>query len=266
MNELMTRTDREQLARCEEVINSGLKTFLDVGEALAVIRDDRLYRSEFQTFGQYCRARWGFNDRRASQLISAADVVSTIVETGLPAPANEGQARALARVPESDRAAVWQATVERTEGHPTAAAVHETAGLLAGDEWVEPDDAPPTQTTVADHAPMETVTPTVTTPPKRRPLPAAFDDAVSDVGKSADRLHRLTEDDRFGRNREQVQHRMPELLAALRTAADALVAMDPATAQASEEARRWWAASLNTLSQTLAGLAASINTQDKDAI
>lgn len=153
-------------------------------------------------------------------------------------------------------------TVQRTiaeSGDPAGSPVQGTDGKTYAPR-------PPEQTTVTDHAPMETVTPTVTTPPKRRPLPAAFDDAVSDVGKSADRLHRLTEDDRFGRNREQVQHRMPELLAALRTAADALVAMDPATAQASEEARRWWAASLNTLSQTLAGLAASINTQDKDAI
>lgn len=123
-------------------------------------------------------------------------------------------------------------------------------------------DETPQQTTVADHAPLETVTPTVTQAPKRRPLPAAFDDAVTEVGKSAERLHRLTGDDRFARNREQVQHRMPELLTALRTATDALVAMDPSTAQASEEARRWWAASLNTLSQTLAGLAESINTRE----
>lgn len=116
----------------------------------------------------------------------------------------------------------------------------------------------PQQTTVADHAPMETVTPTVTQP-KRKPLPAAFDDAALDLGKSTERLARLTGDDRFDRNRAQTHHRVPELLSALTTATGVLTAMNLAAADASEEARRWWATSLNNLSQTLAGLAESIN-------
>jgi hypothetical protein len=125
---------------------------------------------------------------------------------------------------------------------------------------------PPEQTTVADHAPMETVTPTVTTAPKRRPLPAAFDDATADLGKAAEKLQRLTADDRFGRNRDQTHHRMPELIAALRTTTDALAAMNLGTAQASEEARRWWATSLHTISGTLTGLADALINQNEEAI
>jgi hypothetical protein len=43
------------------------------------------------------------------------------------ADASEGQARALAKVPEPERADVWRDTVERTEGKPTAAAIRESA-------------------------------------------------------------------------------------------------------------------------------------------
>lgn len=40
--------------------------------------------------------------------------------------------------------------------------------------------------------------------PKRRPLPDAFWTAVYDLGKKAEALHRLTEDDRFPQNAEKV--------------------------------------------------------------
>jgi hypothetical protein len=110
----------------EAVIERGLTTFTEVGNALLAIREQRLYRAEHDTFEGYCRERWGFNDRRASQLIAAAATVSTIVETGLPAPANEHQARALAAVPEAQRAEVWRETVDRTGGKPTAAAIRDT--------------------------------------------------------------------------------------------------------------------------------------------
>ena len=46
------------LAECEDVINRGLATFVEVGNALLRIRDERLYRAEFGTFEAYCRQRW----------------------------------------------------------------------------------------------------------------------------------------------------------------------------------------------------------------
>lgn len=113
------------LADCEQRIERGLKTFIDVGQALAEIRDSRLYRASHETFEAYCQERWGFSDRRASQFIEAASVVPKILGTGLPAPTVESQARALAKVPEAERADVWREAVERTDGKPTAAAVRE---------------------------------------------------------------------------------------------------------------------------------------------
>lgn len=123
----LTREESVALADCEERIERGMKTFVEVGQALAAVRENRLYRADYDTFESYCQGRWGFTRQRAQQITAAAELATTIVDTGLPAPANEGQARELAKVPEPERAEVWQKTVERTEGKPTAKAISETA-------------------------------------------------------------------------------------------------------------------------------------------
>lgn len=89
-------SELSRLANLERVIETGLATFQAVGEALATIRDERLYAPDYESFEAYCAARWGFKRSRASQFILAANTanrLSTIVDEPL---ANEGQARALA--------------------------------------------------------------------------------------------------------------------------------------------------------------------------
>lgn len=141
----------------------------------------------------------------------------------------------------------------------------EPVGEFAGTEWLEPDGtAIPGQGHVLDHTGLETVTPSAIAPvrpdpepakAKRRPLPEAFADATRDLRRAAEQLTRLTQDDRFTRNREMTHHQMPDLLGALENTAALLKAMDLSGATASEEARGWWATSLNTISDTLAGVA-----------
>lgn len=87
-----------RLGELEAVIERGLRTFVEVGLALDEIRERRLYRESFETFEGYCRARWGFVASRARQLIAAADVVTSVTVAGLPGPANEAQARELAKL------------------------------------------------------------------------------------------------------------------------------------------------------------------------
>lgn len=93
---------------------------------------------------------------------------------------------------------------------------------------------------------------------KRRPLPEAFTDAGRDLTRAAERLARLTEDDRFARNRETTHHQVPELLGALEHTTRLVTAMNLPAAEASEEARRWWATSLHKISDALADVANSI--------
>jgi hypothetical protein len=121
--ELVALTAHEQhaLDGHEQVIERGLKTFVEVGQALLAIRDGRLYRAQFTTFDDYVLRRWGIARTRAYQLMDAATVSTTVdVE-------NEAQARALAPLKADPEAieTVWNEAVEKTGGKPTAAALRD---------------------------------------------------------------------------------------------------------------------------------------------
>lgn len=143
--ETLTASESDLLAICEEKIAHGLKTFIETGNALADVRENRLYRVDFATFEDYCQERWGFTDSRARQLIAAAATVTNVTAAGLPAPVNEGQARELGKVPQADQADVWARTVEQTAGKPTAAAVRAAATPQTPDAApsVEAETLPP---------------------------------------------------------------------------------------------------------------------------
>lgn len=121
------RPDRS-LADCERVIERGLETFLEVGEALLEIRDRRLYRETHETFEAYSRERWGLTRKRAYDLAAAAEVAAELSPTGdTPVPSSERVARELAPLrgePEQMRGA-WQGAVEEHGPRPTVAQVRE---------------------------------------------------------------------------------------------------------------------------------------------
>ena len=113
------------LAEHEATIERGLGTFVEVGEALLAIRDGRLYRESHDTFESYCRERWGFSRQRGNQLIDAAEMTTTVVTTGLPAPANEAQARELAPLKDEPEALAEAWEEASSDGQPTAEKVFE---------------------------------------------------------------------------------------------------------------------------------------------
>lgn len=147
----LSAVDQEDLERCETVIARGLQTFREVGEALAKIRDRRLYRASHKTFQEYCDHRWNFTRQRAHQLIEAASVVaemstrvdkeSTSSSTCLPT--TEKQARVLSRVEPERRAEVMAAAVEAAGGEePTAGQVRQAAGAADSSDRSDQSDVP----------------------------------------------------------------------------------------------------------------------------
>src|SRR5690606_13645921 len=108
------------LAECEAVIERGLETYVEVGQALLYIRDRRLYRETHGTFEEYCRERWDWGRNYANKVISAGEVAGIIEErVGTNVP-NEAQARALAPLKDQpdQMAEAWSEAVEATEGKP----------------------------------------------------------------------------------------------------------------------------------------------------
>ena len=114
MNELLNIEERNELERCEVVIKQGLKTFVEVGQALMLIRDKRLYRAEFGTFEAYCQDKWNISRRRGYELINASVIVENVRNCAQIEiqPQTESQARPLTKLEPELQAEAWQRTVE----------------------------------------------------------------------------------------------------------------------------------------------------------
>lgn len=118
----------------EAVIERGQKTFLEVGRALLDIKErglTELRNRGFQNFEDYLQRRWGWTRDYGQKLLAATRAVKNIernVDHGLPLPANERQARELARLSAEDQCRVWKRAVqESASGQPTAADIRKIA-------------------------------------------------------------------------------------------------------------------------------------------
>ena len=115
MSESLTCTETLALEDCEHIIERGMTTFVEVGAAVAKIREGRLYRATHATFEEYCRERWGWSRQRAHQLITASEVVGELASTTVDAPTTERQARELVVVPKDERPQVMATATERAK-------------------------------------------------------------------------------------------------------------------------------------------------------
>lgn len=115
-----------RLAELEEVVERGLSTFVDVGNALLEIRESRLYIETHGTFEAYCRDRFALQRQRAYELIEASRVHASVSENSDTPPALEAHAAALAPLLD-EPAQLREAWAEVVDLHPkpTAAQVRE---------------------------------------------------------------------------------------------------------------------------------------------
>jgi hypothetical protein len=118
----LSEVEQMQYLACEEVIDSGWSTYVQVGLALATIRDLRLYRGDFPTFQDYCRQRWEYGRRYVDQLISAAQVFTYLRATGSQTPPeHERQVRPLIGLTSEQARLAWAKAVERAAGRAITA-------------------------------------------------------------------------------------------------------------------------------------------------
>ena len=137
--EAITVSESSRLMELEGKIKTGLTTFVEVGEALLEIRYARLYRSDFGTFEEYCKQKWGISASRARQLIGASEVSANIGSvTRVTLPTTEKQTRPLTQLEQEQQPKAWERAVEIAGGEqPTAKQVQ-----AAVDEIVRPQPAP----------------------------------------------------------------------------------------------------------------------------
>lgn len=96
----LTPSEARHLRMLEGRIERGMTIFIEVGQALAEIRDSRLYRVSHETFEAYCRERWQMERSRAYQFIRASEVVEALGEP--KELKNEGLVRHLVPVFQAD--------------------------------------------------------------------------------------------------------------------------------------------------------------------
>jgi len=146
--QLMSRS----LDECERVIKRGLATFVEVGEALMAIRDQRLYREKgYSRFEDYCQQEWGWSRIHAYRHIEAARVAALLPIGNMPA--TESQARELVPLMHDDErlvAETWQEIRDERGDDVTASYVrdvvrqrlmaHQLISQSTSNEWYTPPE------------------------------------------------------------------------------------------------------------------------------
>ncbi|WP_280256227.1 hypothetical protein [Nocardia wallacei] len=123
--------EQAQLSACESSIGTLRLAFWAAGRALQIVRDGRLYRSEYGTFDDYVEQRWDMQRSYAHKLIRAWPLAAKLhpMAPGI----NEGQIRELLPVAaeHGEEAAVTvYATLAADEVKITAGKLREAAAVL----------------------------------------------------------------------------------------------------------------------------------------
>lgn len=131
---------------CRETIRANLKTCFEVGNALAEIRDNKLYREHWETFEAFCKAEFGMGKSHAYRLIGASGVKESVkASPHADKITTEAQTRALDAVPEEDREEVVEAAVAASpDGIPTPDGIRAAAETIVPDPRKKPEPTGPT--------------------------------------------------------------------------------------------------------------------------
>jgi hypothetical protein len=103
-----------ELSQLEVKIEKGLRSFREAGQALLLIKEQKLYSQA--TFEDYCRERWDIKKSHAYRLIGAFKVLEDLSPVGeVPLPISERQIRPIAKLLPEQRQPAWEAAVAVAE-------------------------------------------------------------------------------------------------------------------------------------------------------
>jgi hypothetical protein len=108
----LTGGEKVLKAQLEAVVRSGFETFMKVGEALAQIRQRRLFRVEYVSFAQYVEGEFGMALSTANGLLRSVELAQNLLDEGIQLPPDTlpTAIKPLAGIPSMEglRAACWQ--------------------------------------------------------------------------------------------------------------------------------------------------------------
>jgi hypothetical protein len=171
MNAIITTDTERSLDELETIIEHGIATFVEVGMALAEIRDCRLYAQQgYDTFEAYCHERWNLSRSYAHRLIDASHVATVVSreysgllpignksDEILDIP-NEAPARELARLKDEDEIIEVYHELKNTYGEEvTAQRVREFVTRRLNRPNPEPQVSEPQEVDATPEAPSPSV-------------------------------------------------------------------------------------------------------------
>jgi hypothetical protein len=98
----LTDEQKKMLNECETQITKGISKFVAVGNALSIIRLNKLFSPEYNTWEAYLEGRWEFTRQRAFQYMQAAEgyqKLSTQIAGQRKLPTSERGMRELMKAP-----------------------------------------------------------------------------------------------------------------------------------------------------------------------
>jgi hypothetical protein len=108
----LSLTEKSDFEECEAVIERGLESYVEVGLALARIRDNRFYRATHKDWQSYCRARWDLSKTYANDYIKAAGVAKNLTAIAVK-PKNLALTRSIAALEPQQQCEAWSVAQEQ---------------------------------------------------------------------------------------------------------------------------------------------------------
>jgi hypothetical protein len=93
----LTDEQRRAFTRCEEILEKWLPGTVKAAKALYQIHSEKLYRTDYSSFEDYCEKRWGFKRQQGFRLAKMGQLIATLGPPGDDIT-SENQARLLRKV------------------------------------------------------------------------------------------------------------------------------------------------------------------------
>jgi hypothetical protein len=123
----LSELEKSRLKECLECIDHGLQSYVKMGQALATIRDEKLYRETHNTFEDFASEVVVIARARAYQLIENSSVylemskILDISEPSLRMPARESHIAELARIKSPKmRMKIWTAVLKENNANKSS--------------------------------------------------------------------------------------------------------------------------------------------------
>jgi hypothetical protein len=128
VEKVWTQAEINRKTQLEQVIDRSHAQFIEVGLAVAEIRQGKLYQIEYETFEEYCDKHWGWTKQRIYQIMDATEIHRSLPPKVNNLLTRESQLRPLKSVPPVQREiVVREASKASPNGHVTAKAITEAA-------------------------------------------------------------------------------------------------------------------------------------------